>query len=332
MQVARVWSFLAWHWMAISFWLGIMAGVFFAWNHLVQWRAQSHGVRTQETRLALDHRRSMSVIGGILLFLFCWGFVEAQMIRLKRVVLKAPAGSALRKSLRIVLISDVHLSLIRGDRLARKVAALIEAAKPDVLLSSGDFLDGQAKDLEDSAAILAPVTPPLGKFGVLGNHEWYSGLDEAEKTYKAAGIRLLRGEQVYLRDDVVVAGSDDPTGKRSPSLYHDADAVPFFKEIAGQGRRRAYIIYLHHQPRVPSVAIGKFDLMLSGHTHGGQIFPFGWAVRLFFKYIRGMYDLPAEEGHRGAKIYVSPGTGTWGPSLRVLARPEVTLIEILPTN
>lgn len=322
MQPSRVWAFLAWHWMAIAFWLGLLVLPLLLWNGVAHWRAG-------EAARVINHQRAMAAIGCIVGALLAWGIAEAQMIRLHSVRITAPAGSGLKAPLRVAFISDVHLSLIRGDRLARTVARLIEEAHPDVILSGGDFLDGQALHLEQSASILARLQAPLGKWGVLGNHEWYTGLGEAQKTHEAAGIRLLRGEQVPLRADVLLAGSDDETGRGGragrAAFFHGAGEIPHFQDASTTAG--PFVIYLHHQPLVPAPAAGKFDLMLSGHTHSGQIFPFGWLVRTRFPYMRGLFALPS-----GGQLYVSPGTGTWGPSLRVLARPEVTLLEITPAS
>lgn len=316
---ARVLTFIAWHWMALAFWLALMAAPLLAWNALAAWRTQAGA-----SLAFIPHRPAMAVTLSLVVLLLIWGVAEAQAIHLRRVRLIAPAGSGLINPLRFVFISDVHLSLIRGDRLALKIKTLINQAQPEFVLSGGDLLDGQALHLERSAARLGEATAPLGKFGVLGNHEWYSGLPEALATHAAAGITLLRGAQVDVRPDVLVVGHDDITGKAQAAAYHGPEEIPAFKTPPAL---RAYTIYLSHQPLPPQLADGKFDLMLSGHTHGGQIFPFGWVVRLRYRYLRGLYSLPG-----GGMLYVTPGTGTWGPSLRVLARPEVTLFEIMPPS
>ncbi|HYA37378.1 MAG TPA: metallophosphoesterase [Candidatus Methylomirabilis sp.] len=257
---------------------------------------------------------------ALTLVLAAYGFVAARRRRVEHVVLstsKLPAGS---DALRIVQISDVHLGAIIGARRLRRILEKVVALAPDVLVSTGDLLDGQADHLDGLARLFDAVQPRLGKFAVTGNHEFYVGHQRALEFTRRCGFTVLSGEAVPLTRSVTLAGVDDPTGRRMGiAAALDEPAL-----LAAQPRER-FTILLKHQPVVDSRAAGLFDLQLSGHVHRGQIFPFGLLVRLAYPMRAGLTWLAPQRW-----LYVSRGTGTWGPPMRVFAPPEITLIEIKP--
>ena len=252
--------------------------------------------------------------------LTAYGFVAALRRRVEHVVLstsKLPAGS---EALRIAQISDVHLGAIIGARRLRRILEKVRALEPDVLVSTGDLLDGQADHLDGLARLFDAVQPRLGKFAVTGNHEFYVGHRRALDFTRRCGFTVLSGETVTLTPNVTLAGVDDPTGRRMGiAAPLDEPAL-----LAAQPRGR-FTILLKHQPVVDPRATGLFDLQLSGHVHRGQIFPFGLLVRLVYPRGAGLTPLAPQ-----CWLYVSRGTGTWGPPIRVFAPPEITLIEIKP--
>ena len=225
---------------------------------------------------------------------------------------KLPAGT---DELRIVQVSDTHLSRFIGYEELKKQVDLVEAAAPDLVVFTGDLLDSPpGAAYEREAALLAGLRPRLGVFAVLGNHERYFGLPEALDFYRRAGLNLLRGQAGEV-EGVVVAGVDDEAfggGKDAGRLLET------FRDD------RRFILFLKHRPVPAPGARGLFDLQLSGHTHGGQIWPNHFlAARANGRLLHGLHPAPG----RGW-IYTSRGAGFWGLPLRFLAPPEVTLFKL----
>jgi hypothetical protein len=168
------------------------------------------------------------------------------------------------------------------------------------------------------AAMLAELNPPLGKFAITGNHEFYAGIGQSERFLKAAGFTLLRNERLNVAEQLYIVGVDDPAVRRRNQTKGDDEE----SLLAGLSRER-FTLLLKHRPTVETESLGKFDLQLSGHTHGGQIFPFHLITRLFYPREDGLHRL-----EKGSVLYISRGTGTWGPPMRFLSPPEVTVFEL----
>jgi predicted MPP superfamily phosphohydrolase len=247
-----------------------------------------------------------------------YGFVAARRLRIERVLLTSPKLAAGERPLKIALVSDVHLGALVGARRLRAMLAKLSALDPDVLISTGDLVDGQADRLNGLAPLLAAFRPRLGKFAVTGNHEYFVGLDKALDFHQRAGFTVLRGTAVDIATSVTLAGVDDPTGMSLGAPAHTDERAL----LLGRSRDR-FTILLKHQPRLDPQVTAWFDLQLSGHVHRGQIFPFGLLARLSYPLATGLSRIAG-----GGWLYVSRGTGTWGPPLRVLAAPEITLIEL----
>jgi predicted MPP superfamily phosphohydrolase len=224
--------------------------------------------------------------------------------------------------LRIALLSDVHLGALVGAGRLRDILARVAALEPDIVLSAGDLVDGQADHLNRLAPALAALRPPLGKFAVIGNHECYVGLAHALEFHARAGFTVLRGAAVEVTPELGIAGVDDPAAARPGAPAATDERAPLAALAAAR-----FVILLKHQPVVAAGSAGRFDLQLSGHLHKGQIFPFGLFVRLVYAARSGLTTLA-----NGGWLYVSRGTGTWGPPMRVLAPPEITLIEVAPAR
>jgi predicted MPP superfamily phosphohydrolase len=250
------------------------------------------------------------------LLVAAYGVYAATRQRIERVQLsspKLPAG----QTLRIAFLSDVHLGALVGERALRRILRRLDSLDADLVLSGGDLVDGQADRITRLAAMLAAVRPRLGKYAVIGNHECYVGLPHALDFHARAGFTVLRGTAASIRPELVIAGVDDPA---AASLRHAAylDDRAALASVA-PGR---FTILLKHQP-VVTEGEPRADLQLSGHVHRGQIFPFNFLVRLVYPRPTGLSVLPG-----GGHLYISRGTGTWGPPMRVLAPPEITLIEL----
>lgn len=250
-----------------------------------------------------------------------YSFFEAREIRIERVRILTDKLPASAPRLRVAQISDVHLGLLVRHRKAERIAEAIRRADPDILVSTGDLVDAEINHLEGLAEIFGEIRPPLGKYAVTGNHEFYAGIDQAILFTRRAGFLVLRGEAVTVGDILRVAGVDDPAGD------------PTGARLGGNVRRREgavlggepsplFTILLKHRPQLSRESRGLFDLQLSGHTHKGQIFPFRYAVARVYPNLAGLFPLG------GSFLYTSPGTGTWGPPMRFLSPPAVTVIDI----
>lgn len=255
------------------------------------------------------------IIAGINLY----GWFEAGNIGVEHVMINTDKLPPQASSLRIVQISDTHFSSTNGIRLAKKIHNIIKGLKPDLLVSSGDLYDGGLKEKEAVIGLFRDLEAPYGKYACAGNHEFIHGIEQTTEFIEKAGFRLLRNGCANAGDFLSIAAIDDPTVNRfgnEPSVSEDKVLAAFSPERLN--------IFLKHQPRIQPGSIGKFDIQLSGHTHNGQIFPFTLIVRIFYPYMNGLFDLG-----KGSYLYVSRGTGTWGPPIRFLTFPEITVIEFV---
>lgn len=254
---------------------------------------------------------------AVALAVAAYGYFEALDIRAERITIRTPKLPKEIGRLTIVQISDVHLGLIVREARLRKMLALVKEARPDMFISTGDLVDGQLARLNGLARMLQEVTAPYGKFAVMGNHEFYAGADQALSFTREAGFTVLRGESVT--GVITVAGVDDRAGKPF-SAYRNVSE----RSLLGQLPRDTFRLFLKHRPILEEESAGLFDLQLSGHVHKGQIFPFSILTYLYYPVHAGLSSLPG-----GAQLYVSRGSGTWGPPIRFLAPPEVTIIELV---
>ena len=302
-------------WLATVLWFVLLGGGVEAWNlglrALGRWRP---AVR----RWMAPSRTAAAWVGALTGFMLVYGAVEAQWLRVEEFRVRSPHFHG--APLRILQISDVHLGLIERTRRIRQIVRAIERTKPDLLICTGDLLDGSGEHVPHLHKLFAEVNPPLGKIAILGNHEYYNGIASSMRFLESSGFRVLRGEAAELDGGRLrVVGLDDPTGAR---LRHEkVKAVA--GALLGAPRGDRFTLLLKHQPVLEPGTAGRFDLMLSGHTHAGQLLPFGLLASLEYQYFTGVHPLP-----EGGVLRISRGTGTWGPPMRVGAPPEVTLITL----
>jgi uncharacterized protein len=224
--------------------------------------------------------------------------------------------------LRIVTFSDGHLSATYGGRRFERLVELVNEQRPDVVAIVGDLVDGDVSELREEAAPLADLVSEEGVFFVTGNHEYFVDTNAWLRHLPTLGVDVLRNERVAIRRGSAafdLAGIDDRTAASSGLVGHGADL-----DAALDGRDDGVpVVLMAHQPvLVEQAAAAGVDLQLSGHTHGGQLWPFDYAIRL---------DQPSVEGlsrHGDTQLYVTSGAGYWGPPMRVGARPEVTVVEL----
>jgi predicted MPP superfamily phosphohydrolase len=316
---ARILSFFGYVWMGILF-LFVSAGLLLDfWRAVVYLAGTLLG--TDLSALSVSPMTSFFVPFFLSLFVAAYGYGEALRIRVEKVVVRTPKIPENVGTLRIAQISDVHLGLmVRGKRLQR-ILDKVEALHPDLLVSTGDLVDGQIDNLSEPADMLREVQARFGKFAIIGNHEVYAGLKRSIALTEKAGFSVLRGKAVLVPGLVSIAGVDDVAAERDGLV-----GIPE-RSLLAQLPRDTFILFLKHRPLVDEETLGLFDLQLSGHVHKGQVFPFTLVTRLFYPYDAGFFSL----AHR-SRLYVSRGSGTWGPPIRFLSPPEVTLIELVHEN
>lgn len=263
----------------------------------------------------------INVAFGLAVFLsfilVVYGYFDAQTIRTK--TLEIPTGQTLPNGgkIRIVQISDVHIGLIIKEKRLQAMVDKINEAKPDILISTGDLLDGELNNVSPLTALLGQIKPKFGKYAVTGNHEYYAGIEKSLEFTRRAGFEVLRDAAREVAG-IYIVGVDDITGRRSGIVNENSRLSKEMPQI----QNNKFVLLLKHQPYANNN--DNFNLQLSGHTHGGQIFPFRLITRLFFKNNYGCYKLGEEK-----LLYVSRGVGTWGPPVRVLAAPEITVIDLI---
>ena len=264
-------------------------------------------------------RTSFLCISGIAVALSAYAIVEASRIGVVRVRIVTDRLPASVPSLRIAQITDLHLGLIHRIGKAREVAALVAGERPDIFVSTGDLVDGELDGVEGLAEILRGIPAPRGKIAVLGNHEYYAGIGRSIAFTRKSGFTLLRDESVTIDDAVRIAGVDDPAGAQFGRSGGAEEAA-----LLGNRPDGRFTVLLKHRPQLDPASAGKFDLQLSGHTHHGQLFPFRLLTRLAYPLLAGDHPVPG-----GGTLHVSRGTGTWGPPMRFLAPPEITVVDIV---
>jgi uncharacterized protein len=216
---------------------------------------------------------------------------------------------------RIALVSDIHLGPMRGASHTERIVRMVNRLDADLVAVVGDLVDGSVAELGRAAAPLRDLRGRHGSYFVTGNHEYYSGYQEWVDEVARLGLRPLRNERVELAG-FDLAGVNDVAGEEFD------DGPDFGRALDGRDTTRPVVLLAHQPVQVHEAARHGVDLQLSGHTHGGQMFPFHLLVRL---------DQPVRSGLAtvdGTRIYVTNGAGFWGPPVRVGAAPEITLVEL----
>jgi len=223
---------------------------------------------------------------------------------------------------RIVQLTDLHVGATLGRSWLEGIVRRVAALEADLVAITGDLVDGSVADLREHTAPLADLRAKHGVFFVTGNHEYYSGADDWIQELERLGVRVLRNERVAIERGGAafdLAGVDDWSSKRF-GRGHGADLG---RALAGRDPSREVVLLAHQPKQAMEAAELGVGLQLSGHTHGGQIWPWGFLVRLDQTFVEGLHAL------RDTFVYVSRGTGYWGPPMRVFATAEIAVIELV---
>jgi predicted MPP superfamily phosphohydrolase len=314
----------------VYIWLGLLFFLFFLWVAVdttrgaiwIGQRVASSPPQDPERRLVIA--RWLGALVG-LGALGLGGLGMANVLRgvaVKKVKVALAKLPSKASGYRIAMISDVHVGPTIGRGFLEDVVKRINALKPDLIAIVGDLVDGSVADLGPLVQPLKDLQAKDGVFFVTGNHEYYSGVDEWLAFLPTLGIRVLRNERVSIRgegdDGFDLAGVEDLA---SHGFEGHGPDLP--RALLGRDASRALVLLAHQPKAILEAARHGIDLQLSGHTHGGQLFPWKYLVRLDQPYVVGLHD------HEQSQIYVSCGTGYWGPPMRVGAPAEITDIELV---
>lgn len=221
----------------------------------------------------------------------------------------------------LLQLSDVHIGSVIRQRFIDEVVRHCASVKPDAVVMTGDLVDGSVEHLGETAARLMRMPSRYGTFFCTGNHDYYSGDVEWSAALEQMGVTVLRNRFVTVGDATAsfdLIGVDDYGARREGHGGWDLE-----KAVAGRDPSRASVLLAHQPAGFEEVVKKGLGLQLSGHTHGGQLFPFTAGVKLAWKNSVGRYD----EGNTA--LYVSRGTGFWGPPMRVGSPPEIVRVTLL---
>ena len=222
-----------------------------------------------------------------------------------------------RDGLVLVEVSDIHLGTLIGERWMARLVDRVNAIKADLVVVDGDLVDGNVNRVEPLLPVLKRLRAPLGVWAVTGNHEFYAGLARCVKLFEDSGYTVLQDRWAEVVPGLVLAGVDDLTARRQ--FGRDGPAV----EKALSKRPPGATVLLSHSPlKADAAAAAGAGLMLSGHTHDGQIWPFGYLVKLAYPLLGGHYQVG------GMSVIVCRGTGTWGPRMRLWHPSEIVRITL----
>ncbi len=226
--------------------------------------------------------------------------------------------SKLPSNITIVALSDLHLHHNLSLKKIQEIVDKVNAIQPDMIVFLGDFADERTNHLHQQLFELSQLKAPLGKYAVAGNHDFYLGHEEAKEAFKEAEFTYLFNEGVQVTPQLYLAGIPDYRTVRQIS-----DSVDIIRALSS-AQPSDYKILLSHRPKLIDTLVPKqIDLQLSGHTHGGQVFPHHFMVKLFNKYLSGLYQT------RHGKLYVTSGAGQWGAQMRLFAPSEITVIRLI---
>jgi uncharacterized protein len=290
-------------------WLGVLGFCFFA--------ACSCQVLYEVARLAgLPLSRRALVLGFFALAIFAslYGIVNAAWTRVNRITIRLANLPESWRGRVAALVSDTHLGHVRNFGFIRRIVTMLKRLQPDVVFITGDLYDGTAADLERLSEPWKDLSVPLGAYFVTGNHEEFSDRTKYLDALEHAGVCVLNNTKVTI-DGLQVVGVH----------YRDSTNAQRFRSILRQAALhpdQASILLTHAPERLQLAEEEGISLQLSGHTHGGQIFPFTWITSLLYgKYVYGL------NRWGNLMVYTSSGTGTWGPPMRVGTKPEIVLIR-----
>ncbi|MBQ4493818.1 MAG: metallophosphoesterase [Elusimicrobiaceae bacterium] len=240
------------------------------------------------------------IIAVVLTLLATWTAFKEPLI--KQIEIASPK---IKRPLLLAQISDTHLGKNITPKRLEKALKEMSAYKPDLIVFTGDIFEEQ-ENMQPYIDLIKNLKAPCGKYVISGNHEYYGGLAQNRELFKQAGLIDL----------------DNKTTETCGLIINGVSDMPDMNFLNNLKPQKEFNILLQHQPNFFKELSPNIDLMLSGHTHAGQIWPFNYLVALRYKYLSGLYK------HGESNLYVNPGTFYWGPSMRLFTHNEITLIKL----
>ena len=313
---ARSFAQIGYLWMGfifLFFWASLAFDLLRLLGFVSGWTLQRHA-----SLFTIPRNISFFVSAISVLAICVHGYFSALNFRIERRVFETAKLPADIERLKIVQVSDIHLGLIIRSKRLDKILDIVRSENPDLLVSTGDLVDGQINHLLGLAERLQQIRPKYGKYAITGNHEYYAGIEHSLDFTRRAGFVILQDASV--KDQVInIVGVSDPAGRQFG--IKEGLSEKALLDSVNKGR---FTLFLKHRPVVEPGSLGLFDLQLSGHTHHGQIYPFTWFTTMVFPMNAGTFHLD-----KNSLLHVNRGTGTWGPPIRFLVPPEVTVIELI---
>lgn len=262
-------------------------------------------------------------LAGVLVLLVHGTYRALATPQVKHIRLKLDSFPAELSGFRLVQISDVHIGPSLGREWLSRVVARINELEPDLIAITGDLVDGSVSRLAPEVEPLRHLKSRHGTYFVTGNHEYYSGAASWLDALRRLNIKPLRNESVAIGErgnNFRLVGVDDW------NAFGEGHGRDLPRALAERTSGQTTILLAHQPKQIHEAADLGVTLQLSGHTHGGQIFPFHFFVRLQQPFVAGLHRV------KNTQLYISRGTGFWGPPLRVGAPPEITLLELSPAD
>jgi predicted MPP superfamily phosphohydrolase len=336
----RLWLYIAWTALFFFFpvvryfqWVGDgrAAEVFFAlniWEYVTSGMFCSFAVLAEIAKASLwlwdkkakTHKEDLLTPRRIVIFslaavccVIAYSVYEAWNVRGVHLVVASPKLPEGVDKIRIVQVSDLHIGGLYSARHLERVMTIVREAEPDIFVVTGDLVDGNMASRNTEADLLSRHGARYGAFAIVGNHEYYTGLEQSLEFMERVGLTVLYDQAAEVAG-ITIVGLDDLT-----TVW----PVEVSADIYASGR---FVLLLRHRPHVIKTSRGKFDLQLSGHTHGGQLWPFGPLAERIQGYVQGL----SKQGD--SFVYVSNGAGFWGPPMRFLTPPEVAVIDLVHTR
>ncbi len=308
--VYLVWQ-LTFTWLGLIFYLFIIQIFFYAASLVSGIFTKERQYFKSATAACLCALSSIAIVG--------YGFLEAS--KPVKTIKYEVISQKVAQNTRLVFLSDLHLGVQKSSARLQNLIELIENKEPDLIIFGGDVVNDHLEWLSDEARQIRNLKVPAGKFGVIGNHEFYPGLQDSLNFLSDAEIKIIDDDMIYIEElNINLIGITDPT-PFSPARAHQENITSKLLSSADSGH---FNLLVSHRPwGFESAVRYGTELHLAGHTHNGQIFPFRYFVRLQFEYVYGAY----REGN--SKLIVTSGAGSWGPPIRFMAPAEIVVVDLV---
>jgi len=315
-QIGQIITYVGSFWLAILWYLFIFVLIISLLKITNHW---FHYIPNTWVNTYFTGKNLFFGVSAITLLLVLYGHINAIMPRVVNIDINIDK-QGVQKNIKIALVTDIHMGYIIGSRRVLKLVKLINAQNVDLVLFGGDLVDHNPLPVikNNMGKYFNNLNPPLGKFAVTGNHEFIGKPDVSINYLSQFGIRYIRDTVIDVNGIILLAGRDDKDKKR----FTGNARMPINLLLKNIDKSKPIILIDHQPVEFDSVAKNGVDLMVSGHTHKGQFWPFGIITKKVFELDWGLI----KKGN--THFYVSSGYGTWGPPVRIGNRPEIVILNL----